>query len=123
MENLHRFEGKVVVVTGASRGIGEGIALGFAREGADLVVAANEDRVNEVAQKIKDLAVDYHQTIHKSNGRIEIRRCGAIADPVAFEYIRHYEAWADVQTIVRVQRECRVKGKTTVVRVLVWHGS
>jgi predicted transposase YbfD/YdcC len=33
---------------------------------------------------------------------------------VAFEYIRHYEAWADVQTIVRVQRECRVKGKTTV---------
>jgi meso-butanediol dehydrogenase/(S,S)-butanediol dehydrogenase/diacetyl reductase len=55
MENLHRFEGKVVVITGASRGIGEGIALRFAREGADLVVAANEDRVNEVAQKIKDL--------------------------------------------------------------------
>jgi meso-butanediol dehydrogenase/(S,S)-butanediol dehydrogenase/diacetyl reductase len=55
VEDLHRFEGKVVVITGASRGIGEGIALRFAREGADLVVAANEDRVNEVAQKIKDL--------------------------------------------------------------------
>jgi len=55
MENLHRFEGKVVAITGASRGIGEGIALRFATEGADLVVAANEERVNEVAQKIKDV--------------------------------------------------------------------
>lgn len=61
-----------------------------------------------------DLTVDYHQTINKSNGRIEIRRCWAIADPVAFEYIRHYDAWADLQTIVRVQRECRIKGKTSI---------
>ncbi len=61
----------------------------------------------------KDLACDYHQTINKSNGRIEIRRCWAITDPVAFEYIRHYDAWADLQTIVRVQRECRVQGKSS----------
>jgi predicted transposase YbfD/YdcC len=65
-------------------------------------------------QTFKDLAVDYHQTINKSNGRIEIRRCWAITDPVAFEYIRHYDAWTDLQTIVRVQRECRVKGKATI---------
>lgn len=48
-----------------------------------------------------------------SNGRIEIRRCWAIANPVAFESIRHYDAWADLQTIVRVQREVRVQGKTS----------
>ena len=35
-----RFEDKTVLVTGASRGIGREIALGFAREGADVVVAA-----------------------------------------------------------------------------------
>jgi len=58
--------------------------------------------------------VNYHQTTDKSSGRIEIRRCWAIADPVAFEYIRHYEAWADLHTIVRVQREVRVQGKTSV---------
>jgi predicted transposase YbfD/YdcC len=48
---------------------------------------------------------DYHQTINKNQGRIEKRQCWAIADPLAFEYIRHYEGWAKLQTIIRVQRE------------------
>jgi meso-butanediol dehydrogenase/(S,S)-butanediol dehydrogenase/diacetyl reductase len=55
MENLRRFEGKTVVIAGASRGIGRGIALRFAREGANLVVGANEDRIELVAQEIRQM--------------------------------------------------------------------
>ena len=35
-----RLDGQVAVVTGAGRGIGEGIALGLAQAGADVVLAA-----------------------------------------------------------------------------------
>jgi meso-butanediol dehydrogenase/(S,S)-butanediol dehydrogenase/diacetyl reductase len=55
MEKLHRFEDQVVVISGASRGIGEGIALRFAEEGANVVVAANEAKVNDVAEKVRAL--------------------------------------------------------------------
>jgi meso-butanediol dehydrogenase/(S,S)-butanediol dehydrogenase/diacetyl reductase len=52
MEKLHRFENSVVVITGASRGIGRGIALRFAEEGAAVAVCANEHRVHDVADEI-----------------------------------------------------------------------
>ncbi len=42
--------GKVALVTGASRGIGREIALGYAREGAYAALTArDESRLNKVA--------------------------------------------------------------------------
>lgn len=34
-----------------------------------------------------------------------------IADPVAFDYIRHYDGWVDLKSIVRVKRERRLPDK------------
>ncbi len=59
----------------------------------------------------QDMVHDYHETVNKGHGRIEIRRCWVVADPVAFDYIRHYEGWVDLQTIVRLERERRLADK------------
>jgi predicted transposase YbfD/YdcC len=54
---------------------------------------------------------DYAETVNKGHGRIEIRRCWTVSDPVAFEYLRHYDGWPDLQTIVRLSRERRLSDR------------
>jgi NAD(P)-dependent dehydrogenase (short-subunit alcohol dehydrogenase family) len=50
---LRRLEGKVAIVTGAGQGIGEAIAVGYAREGAKVVLTGRTvSKVEEVAAKI-----------------------------------------------------------------------
>ena len=71
-------DGKVALITGASKGIGKAIALKFAQEGADIAftdIAVNEDTVHELesfGHKVKAYisnAADYEQT-HKTVERI-----------------------------------------------------
>lgn len=45
------FDGKIVVISGASRGIGRGIALAFAREGAQTVLASSSEQNLAAAAK------------------------------------------------------------------------
>ena len=39
-EDLMQLKDKVIIVTGGGRGIGEALAVGYAQEGAKIVVAA-----------------------------------------------------------------------------------
>ena len=51
--NMQRFSNKVVIVTGAAQGIGRGVALGVAAEGAQVVMADRSDYINDVLNEIK----------------------------------------------------------------------
>ena len=74
-----RLEGKVALITGSSRGIGSGIALKFAEEGADVVVNCREniERAETLADNIRSLggkALTVKADVSKSidvNGMVE----------------------------------------------------
>jgi NAD(P)-dependent dehydrogenase (short-subunit alcohol dehydrogenase family) len=51
-----KLEGKVAIITGASRGLGKAFALDFAREGADVVVAARTETEGNIPGTINQTA-------------------------------------------------------------------
>lgn len=107
------------IVTVDAMGAQTKIAQAIRDEKADYVlrVKDNQGRLHQDIQdwfahadqvQFRAMTHSYAETVSKGHGRIEIRRCWAIDDPLAFDYIRHYEGWTDLQTIVRVQRERRL---------------
>jgi len=92
-----RLEGKIAIVTGSSGGLGEAIALNFAREGATVVaVARREDRIIDLVSRIEALGgkgLAYKadllneaevealmKTVHEKYGRIDaLVNCAAVA--------------------------------------------
>lgn len=110
------------IVTIDAMGCQTAIAQAIRDEKADYVlrVKANQAHLQQDIQdwftyadqvQFANMQHTYTETVNKAHGRIELRHCWAIADPVAFDYIRHYAGWTDLQTIVRVHRERRFADK------------
>ncbi len=107
---------KGCIVTMDAMGCQKKIAQKIRDKQADYVLAV-KDNQRQLHQDIeqwfayadqigfKGLDHDHFRTVNKGHGRIETRRCWTISDPLAFEYIRQYEGWADIRAIVRVRRE------------------
>lgn len=103
------------IVTIDAMGCQTEIARTIIEQQADYVLAlkGNQGQLHTDVQEwfewakqinFKDMPHSMAQTVNKAHGRIEIRRCCALADPRAFEVIRHHDGWAGLQSIVMVER-------------------
>ena len=71
-------EGKVAVVTGASRGIGKAIAINLASKGAKVVINYNGSR--ESAEEVKEI-------IESAGGKAVIMQCNVADFEACKEFI------------------------------------
>jgi len=72
----NRLKGKVALITGASRGLGRAIAVGFAKEGADIAVnyLINKDAAKETAKIISSYGRDVYLIGADATKRNEIKK-------------------------------------------------
>ncbi len=110
------------IVTIDAMGCQTAIAQTIIDRHADYVLAlkGNQGHLHEDVQdwftwakqsNFADMVCSAAQTVNKGHGRLEIRRCYALADPRAFEVIRHHAGWAGLQSIVMVERERHIQGQ------------
>lgn len=64
--------------------------------------------------RFQDMDHSHKQTVNKDHGRVEVRDCWVVSDPVAFEYLRHYGGWSDLHSIAKVVRQRRQGGTTSI---------
>jgi predicted transposase YbfD/YdcC len=110
------------IVTIDAMGCQTAIAQTIIERQADYVLAlkGNQGHLYEDVQEwfawakqsnFAQMAYSTAQSVNKGHGRLEIRRCYALADPRAFEVIRHHDGWAGLQSIVMVERERHDSGQ------------
>ncbi|WP_433490479.1 SDR family oxidoreductase [Nocardia grenadensis] len=81
-----RLDDRVAVVTGAGRGLGAAIALGFAEAGADVVIAARtESELTAVAEQIRRAGRRAHIVVADL---ADPAACAALAETAAAEFGR-----------------------------------
>jgi predicted transposase YbfD/YdcC len=113
------------IVTIDAMGCQKKIARQIVEQQADYVLAVKENQGN-LYEDIKELFAyaleinfegvtgqDYHKTVNKGHGRIEIRECWTLTDPEFLVYLRNRSAWAGLHTLVMVKAERRIGDKTS----------
>jgi predicted transposase YbfD/YdcC len=87
------------------------------------VVKDNQPRLLETIQGLFDdlkemrwVDRDYHKTVNKGHGRIEIRECWTTSDSEYLAYIASFADWPGLQSIGLIEAQRRTSEGTTVAR-------
>lgn len=64
--------------------------------------------------KFADLHHDHHRTVSKGHGRVEIRDCWTIFDPIFLGDLRHGRHWKGLRSVAQVRAERRIGDTVTV---------
>jgi NAD(P)-dependent dehydrogenase (short-subunit alcohol dehydrogenase family) len=86
---MFSFEGKKALVTGGGRGIGRAIALAFARQGADVALAARgRSELDQVAEEIRSLGRKaFVHTLDLANTEQAVKMVNAAAEELGSLHI------------------------------------
>jgi predicted transposase YbfD/YdcC len=115
-ELLHALEVAGCIITIDAMGCQTEIAGLITEKGADYVFALKENQGglhDDVELLFDDLEAsdyraytfDYHKTVDKGHGRIEIRECWTISDRQVLQYLHGYEKWPRLATVCRIRSQ------------------
>jgi predicted transposase YbfD/YdcC len=90
-------------------------ALALKQNQGNLYQAVKE--LFEYAQETAFVDCDYHQTIDKGHGRIEIRECWTICQPEYLAYLPNWSAWAGLRTLGMVRSQRQIIGQEPTVKI------
>ncbi len=104
------------IITIDAMGCQTEIATEIIKQDADYVLAlkGNQGNLSEDVELLFDdleegdykyYAYDYHKTVNKGHGRIEIRECWTISDPDILCHLRGYENWTKLTTVSRIRSQ------------------
>lgn len=62
----------------------------------------------------QDVVHDYHKTVNKGHGRLEIRECWVVSEPDYLSYLRRYPDWKALHSLVKIVSQRQLGGKTTI---------
>jgi predicted transposase YbfD/YdcC len=111
------------IVTTDAMGCQTAIAEKAIENDADyvFVVKENQGRLFETIQELFDdpdemrwVDCDYHKTVDKDHGRVEIRQCWTTSDPEYLQYIASFADWKGLQSMGMIQAERHIGEEKSV---------